>query len=119
MQWVEEWQEIPSCRPATAQHCTVQWLHGNSSSIINQTVAVAVGSGDGSHHRGSYGGCVARLQVAIVMSGQYHLPLSALDWMGTVKTIFLSPAPALELQRKVREDFTSAFTIESLCKMGN
>ena len=73
MQWVEEWQEIPSCRPATAQHCTVQWLHGNSSSIINQTVAV--GSGDGSHHRGSYGGCVARLQVAIVMSGQYHLTI--------------------------------------------
>ena len=56
---------------STAQH----WLQGISSSIINQTVAVAVGSGDGSHHRGSYGGCVARLQVAIVMSGQYHLTI--------------------------------------------
>ena len=70
----------------------------SAASIINRTVAV--GSGDGSHHCGSYGRCVVRLQVAIVMSGQYHLTIvcTGLDGQSQNNLPLTSTSIRLELQ---------------------
>ena len=98
MQWVEEWQEIPSCSPATARHSTVApWYQQQHHHPDSQ---VAVGSGDGSHHCGSYGRCVVRLQVAIVMSGQYHLTIvcTGLDGQSQNNLPLTSTSITLELQ---------------------